>query len=103
MKVDRYTKIIMTVLAVALLLNGVNPWIKPPSAGAAEVGAEKEVKAAFDCAAAGKNSVKSLEAIKTLERLLGYMETSVNNIQLAVNRIDRNMNNSSSASAAGKR
>ena len=32
MIIDRYTKALMTVFALALLLNGLNPWIIPSQA-----------------------------------------------------------------------
>jgi hypothetical protein len=34
MIIDRYTKSILTVIAVALMLNAVNPWIAPTKAWA---------------------------------------------------------------------
>ena len=103
MKIDRYTKFLITILAFALLLIGLNPWIKPPSAGAMEVAAISEISTDTDCTSARKNSLKIIEAVNTLERLLGYIESSVNNIQLTVNRIDREMNNSSSSNSLDKK
>ena len=103
MKVDRYTKFLITILAFALLLIGLNPWLQPPSAGAMEVAATSEISTDTDCTSAKKNSLKNLEAVNTLERLLGYIESSVNNIQLTVNRIDRGMNNSSSSNSSDRR
>jgi hypothetical protein len=32
MIIDRYTKSVLTVIALGLLLNGLNPWIAPPKA-----------------------------------------------------------------------
>ena len=32
MTIDRYTKSVLTVIALGLLLNGLNPWIAPPKA-----------------------------------------------------------------------
>jgi hypothetical protein len=36
-----------------------------------------------------KISIKTLDGVNKLERLLGYIESSVNNIQLTVKGIDR--------------
>jgi len=103
MKVDRYTKFLMTILAFALLLNGLNPWIRPPNAGAMEVAAISEKNTATDCSSARKSSIKILEAVNNLERLLGYIESSVNSIQITVNRIDRGRNKSSSSNLSDRR
>ena len=32
MKIDLYSKFILTVIALGLLLNGVNPWLRPSPA-----------------------------------------------------------------------
>jgi hypothetical protein len=32
MTIDRYTKSVLTVIALGLLLNGLNPWITPTKA-----------------------------------------------------------------------
>ncbi len=32
MTIDRYTKSVLTVIALGLLLNGLNPWIAPTKA-----------------------------------------------------------------------
>ncbi len=39
-----------------------------------------------------KNSIKSLDEVNNVKRLLGYIESSVNDIQLTVKGIDRKMN-----------
>ena len=34
MIVDKFTKSVLTVIALGLLLNGLNPWINPPEVNA---------------------------------------------------------------------
>ena len=90
MTVDRYTKVIMTVFSLAVLLNGLNPWINPSQAVAIENTATNGTKNSNNCSSQDrKNSLKMLEGMNNLERLLGYIESSVNNIQLTVKGIDR--------------
>jgi len=100
MTVDRNTKILMAVFTFALLLNGLNPWIDPPDAGARENTAMSGDNLDTDCSAARKNSVKSLEIAHSVKRLLGYVESSVNDIKLTVNGIDRKMNQLPSVNSA---
>lgn len=92
MTIDRYTKILMTVFIMALFLNGLNPWIQPPDAGAKENTAISGNNNDSDCSSAKKNSIKGLEAVNNVERLLGYIESSVNEVKLTVKGIDRKMN-----------
>lgn len=92
MGIDRFTKILMTVFTIALFLNGLNPWIQPPDAGARENTAISGNNNDTGCSSAKLNHLKSLEGVNNLERLLGYIESSVNDIQLTVNGIDRKMN-----------
>ena len=90
MTVDRYTKVIMTVFSLAVLLNGLNPWINPSQAVAIENTTTDGTKNGNYCSSQDrKNSLKMLEGMNNLERLLGYIESLVNNIQLTVKGIDR--------------
>ena len=90
MTVDRYTKVIMTVFSLAVLLNGLNPWINPSQAVAIENTATNGTKNSNNCSSQErKNSIKTLEGVNNLERLLGYVESSVNKIQLTVKEIDK--------------
>ena len=90
MTIDRYTKVLMTIFTLALLLNGLNPWVKPSQAVALENTTTKGTKNSNDCSSQDrKNSINTLEKMNNLERLLGYIESSVNNIQLTINGIDR--------------
>ena len=34
MRIDTYTKSVLTVIAISLFLIGINPWVKPPVAHA---------------------------------------------------------------------
>ncbi|MGV7222245.1 MAG: hypothetical protein ACQ9MH_12035 [Nitrospinales bacterium] len=92
MTIDNLTKSILSVIAVALLLNGLNPWINPPTASANE----KDALAAKDtnkyCSSAKKNSVENLKETVDIKRLLGYIQSTVNDIDLAVMGIDRKIN-----------
>ncbi len=94
MNMDSYTKGLITVFTFALLLNGLNPWINPTSASAKDEPMISEKSNGANCSSASKNSIKSLEAVNGVERLLGYIESSVNDIKLTVNGIDRKMNHS---------
>ncbi len=89
MTIDRNTKILMAVFTIALLLNGLNPWLQPPDAGAKEIAAISGNNNNSDCSSAMNNSVNNPEAVSNLERLLGYIESSVNDINLTVKGIDR--------------
>ena len=97
MTLDRNTKILLTVLTMAVLLNGLNPWIHPPAAGAKENTAISANSNDTDC------SSKTLDGIKNAERLLGYIESSVNDIKLTVNRIDRKIDTLPSFNASDRR
>lgn len=101
MTLDRYTKFLLSVFAVALFLNGLNPWIQPPEAGARENAVVSGGNA--DCSLASKNSIKSLEAVNDVARLLGYIESSVNEVKVTVNGIDRKMNEMPSFKSSDRR
>ena len=103
MTIDRYTKILMTVFTVAVLLNIFNPWIDPPSAGAKESAEVSGGSNDTDCSAALKNSIKNREVINSLERLLGYIESSVNEVKVTVHGIDRKVNEMPSLKSADRR
>lgn len=54
---DRYTKAIMTVMALALLIIGLNPWINPPEVNADVAGMDyRDLKRDRDF----KKAVKSI-------------------------------------------
>ncbi|MBT5551383.1 MAG: hypothetical protein HOJ79_13005 [Nitrospina sp.] len=97
MIIDKYTKLIMTVLTLALLLNGLNPWLNPPQAAAVETTATSGN--ANNCSSDNKVSTQTLEGVNNVERLLGYIETSVNEIQLTISGIDRKLSKSYSNSS----
>ena len=104
MAVDRYTKVIMTVFSLAVLLNGLNPWINPSQAVAIENTATNGTKNSNNCSSQDrKNSIKTLEGVDNLERLLGYVESSVNDIQLTVKGIDRKVSEYLSRNATERR
>jgi hypothetical protein len=48
-------------------------------------------KNSSDCYFARKNSIKNLDGITTIERLSGYIESKVNDIDRAVSEIDRKL------------
>jgi hypothetical protein len=87
---DRYTKVLMTILAIALLLIGLNPWISPSQAVAVETTATSSKD--NNCISDKKVSTQTLAGVNNVERLLGYIETSVNDIQLTISSIDRKLN-----------
>jgi len=97
MNVDRNTKILMIALICGLFLNGLNPWIKPSDAGAKENTAIAKNDNSSDCKFAKKNSVKSLDGIITIERMVGYIESKVNDIERSVSEIDRKLEGLSSS------
>ncbi|MBT3923797.1 MAG: hypothetical protein HOF21_14610 [Nitrospina sp.] len=92
MTIDNYTKFIMTALTLALLLNGLNPWINPSQVFALENSAKIEEKANDNCSSNKKVTTQTLEGVNNVERVLGYIESSVNNIQLTISGINRKLN-----------
>jgi hypothetical protein len=97
MNIDRNTKFLMIVLICGLFLNGLNPWIKPSDAGAKENTAIAKDDINSDCKSARKNSIKSLDGINTIQRLTGYIESKVNDIERGVSEIDRKLEGLSSS------
>ena len=103
MTANNYTKVLMTVFTIALLMNGLNPWLNPPEVGAKESSVTSGDNDDTHCISASKNSIKSLEAVNNLERLLGYIESSVSEVKLTVKGIDRKINETSAFDSAGRR
>lgn len=104
MSIDRYTKALMTVFVLALLLNGLNPWIIPSQAAAKEnTTTDGTTNVSNFTSLDRKNSIKTLEGVNNLERLLGYVESSVNDIQLTVKGIDRKMSEHPSSNEKERR
>jgi hypothetical protein len=91
MNFDRNTKFLMIALICGLFLNGLNPWIKPSDVGAKENIAIAESGNNSDCNSARKNSIKSLDGVNTIERIVGYIEAKVNDIERGVSEIDRKL------------
>jgi len=89
MKIDNYTKFILTTLTIALLLNGLNPWINPTPAIASESSKNKTIKIDSNCFSNNKVATQTLDGVNNVERLLGYIESSVNNIQMTISGLDR--------------
>ena len=92
MTLNRNIIFLMILLIGVLLFNGLNPLIQPPDVDAKEVTAISGDNNDSDCSLAMKNSIKSLDEVNNVKRLLGYIESSVNDIQLTVKGIDRKMN-----------
>ena len=92
MILDKYTKFIMTALTFALLLNGLNPWINPSQVFASENSAKIGEKTSDSCSSNNKVATQTLEGVNNLERLMGYIESSVNDIQLTISSIHRKFN-----------
>ena len=77
---------------MVLLLNGLNPWINPSQAVAIENTTKDGTTKASNCYSQDREiSIKTLEEVNNLERLLGYVESTVNDIQLTIKGIDRKM------------
>ena len=89
MTLDRNAKILIAVFSIALFLNGLNPWLKPPEVSAKENTSISENNMNSGCSSLGNGSISSPEEAKNMERLLGYIESTVNDIQLTVKGIDR--------------
>ena len=81
MIIDNFTKFIMVALSLALLLNGLSPWINPSQAVAVGITAVGE-KEKNNCASKDKITTQTLEGVNDAKRLLGYIESSVNEIKL---------------------
>lgn len=91
MTLDRNAKILIAVFSFALLLNGLNPWLQPPEVNAKENTPISVSNIDPGCSSPKNGSIGSPEEVKTMERMLGYIESAVNDIQLTVKGIDRKM------------
>ena len=91
MTLDKYTKFIMTTLTLALLLNGLNPWINPIPASARENSTVITKNIDSNCFFNNKVATQTLDGVTNVERLLGYIESSVNDIKMTVSGLDRKM------------
>ena len=104
MIIDLYTEVLMAFSALALLLNGLNPWINPSQAVAIENTVMNKTNNSSNCSSKDrKNFIQTLEGVNNLERLLGYVESSVNEIQLTVKGIDRKMSEHPSLNTTERR
>jgi hypothetical protein len=104
MIIDRYTKVLMTVFDLALLLNGLNPWTNPSQAVAIENTATSKTENSSNCSSKGrKNSIQILKGVNNLESFLGYVESSVNDIQLTIKGIDKKMSEHPSSNDTERR
>jgi hypothetical protein len=99
---DNYTNFIMTALTFALLLNCLNPWINPPQVFALENSAKIGEKTSNSFSSNKKVTTQTLEGVNNMERLLGYIELSVNDTQLTISTIDRKLNDMPSNSRQEK-
>jgi hypothetical protein len=84
----------MTILTFALLLNGLNPWINPTPALAKENSTIKTKKIDSNCFSNNKVAAQTLDGVNNLERLLGYIESSINDIKLTMSGLDRRLGES---------
>ncbi len=91
MTIDKYTKFIMTTLTLSLLLNGLNPWINPAPASARESSTVITKNIDSNCFSNNKVATQTLDGVTNVERLLGYIESSVNDIKMTVSGLDRKM------------
>lgn len=91
---DRYTKVLLSVLTIALILNVLDRWITPSYAVAAENTSLDGSNSHNNCLSVDKNSMKIMKGVNNMERLLGYIESSVNDIQLTISGIDRKLSKS---------
>jgi hypothetical protein len=57
MIIDRYTNILMTILTMALLMSGLNPWINPSEAVATENTATNKTENINNCFSQEKNFI----------------------------------------------
>jgi hypothetical protein len=94
MTIDKYTKFIMTLFTFALLLNGLNPWINPTPASAKENSTIKIKNIDSNCFSNNKVAAQTLDGVNNVERLLGYIESSVNDIKLTMSGLDRRLGES---------
>jgi len=94
MKTNRYQNFLLSVLALALLLNVLDRWFTPSNAVAAENTYFERNKGHNNCLSVNKNSIKIMEGVNNAERLLGYLESSVNDIKFTVLGIERKLNSS---------
>lgn len=102
MTLDRSAKILMAVFSIALFLNIINPWLQPPEVGAKENSPISKNNIDPGCSSPMSGSIGNPEEVKKIERMLGYIESAVNDIQLTVKGIDRKMDAVSSFKSADK-
>ena len=69
MNIDNFTKILMTILTFALLLNGFNPWINPTPALAVEKSKNKTIKFDGNCFSNNKVASHTLEGVNDTKRV----------------------------------
>jgi hypothetical protein len=82
----------MTVFALALLLNGLNPWINLSQTVAIENITKDGTTKVSNCSSHDReNSLKTFKEVNNLERMLDYVESTVNDIQLTIKGTDRKM------------
>ena len=82
MNIDNFTKILMTILTFAF---------NPTPALAVEKSKNKTIKFDGNCFSNNKVASQTLEGVNDTKRLLGYIESSVNEIQMTISGLDRKM------------
>ncbi len=102
MNIDNFTKFLLTILTFAVLLNGLNPWINPTSSWAIEKSSAKTKKIDSNCFSNNKVATQTLDGVNNVERLLGYIESSVNNIQMTISGLDRKLSELPARNRTGK-
>jgi hypothetical protein len=102
MTLDRNAKILIGIFSFALLLNGLNPWLQPPEVSAKENTPISGNNIDPGCSSPLNGSIGNPEEVKKFERMLGYIESAVNDIQLTVKGIDRKMDAVSSFKSADR-
>lgn len=77
--VDRYTKFILTLIAIALLLIALNPWIVPEKAHAdmdnSTISNFKQIKSAVDSMSSSVDSISS--TVNNIEADVRYIKYRV--------------------------
>ncbi len=91
-KMDHHLKILIAALGFALLAYGLNPWTNPANAATERASAQSGDNPKNNCSEILANSKNNQKTLATLERLVGYLESSVTDVKMTVNRIDRNLN-----------
>lgn len=92
---NRYLIFIFLMLSLLLLFFGFYPLTNSANATTDQASSLTKNESKFQCAEVLKISKHNQASLKTLERLVSYLESSVKDIKMTANGIDRKLNTAS--------